>query len=94
MSDKQSKAERDAAVRERLSDAIGNGQIHPALADYLALVDEELLGAADRHEQLLADLAADKDPEEQPEPATEPDESPATARKATPATVAKGGSVK
>lgn len=92
MSDRQSKAERDAQVRERLSDAIGNGQIHPALADYLALVDEELQGATDRHEQLLADLAADKDPGEQPEPATEPE--PATARKATPATVAKGGSGK
>lgn len=90
--DKKSRAERAAEVRERLGDAIGNGQIHPALADYLALVDDELQGAAARHQALVDDLAADKTADPEPE---EPDDKPKTAAKATPAAVAKqqqGGS--
>lgn len=82
--DTKSRAERADAIRERLSDAIGNGQVHPALADYLALVDDELQGAADRHQALLDDLAADKAAESEPEP----DDKPKAAAKATPAAVA------
>jgi hypothetical protein len=44
-------------VRERLADAIGNGQIHPALADWIAITDDAVQGTRDRHEALLEDLA-------------------------------------
>lgn len=84
------KKTRAAEVRERLGDAIGNGQIHPALADYLALVDDELQGAADRHEQLVADLAA-KDRADTPDPEPDPEPGDAKPTKATPAAVANRG---
>lgn len=56
--DKDDKDAKRAKVREAMGDAIANGQIHPALADYLALVDEDLQGVSDRHDALADDLAA------------------------------------
>jgi hypothetical protein len=79
-----------ATARAALNDAIGNGQIHPALADYLATVDDALDGVRDRHDALVADLNADKSPAE--EPADEPadDSSPSPAKVAAAKTTQRG----
>lgn len=44
-------------ARERFNDAVANGQIHPAIADYLACLDGDLQGVSDRHEALADDIA-------------------------------------
>lgn len=46
-----------AAARERLNEAIANGQVHPAVADFLAVLDDDVTGVRDRHDALTKDVA-------------------------------------
>lgn len=44
-------------AREAFNDAVANGQVHPAVANYLAALDDDLRGAQDNHNALADDLA-------------------------------------
>ncbi len=81
-----SAGERREQARERLNEAIGNGQVHPAVADFLAILDDGVQGVSERHDALFHDLYADKSPGDAED--TADDKAPAETNTPTPARVA------
>jgi hypothetical protein len=86
-------------ARLDFNDAVANGQVHPAVANYLAALDSDLRGANDNHEALRQDLArrereereAREDQGDGTEPESTPDtqtDKPAETVKPNPAAVA------
>lgn len=80
-----SKQDHDDA-REAFAEAVANGQVHPALAGYLASIDDKLAALVERPDPEPGDDGDRDDDGKQPDPGPDSEKAPS---KATPSTVAR-----
>lgn len=55
----EEKNQREKAL-EGLNEAIGNGQVHPAVAEFLSVLDKDVQAYTARHDDLVLDLEAQR----------------------------------